>query len=126
MGGSGFLEGLTGGIQNAMQMRQAAQESQTKNQFLDLQMKEQKMKFEQMKLMNDYYAQHPELKEISFLPQDVQGMAYLPYLLAKMNGRGGAQPTAPTSSAGPAQPSQWQGPPFAMPEQPAEIGRAHV
>lgn len=123
MGGGDFIQGLTGGIQNAMQMRQQSVDNQMRADYMKTQKKLMDMQWKAAEMEEQWWNQQPEnIRGLKFMPKEAQtigmlmaGIMPLPGMAPAGGGTGAPPSPMPAPETAGAQPAGWGGPPMALP-----------
>ena len=123
MGGGDFIQGLTGGIQNAMQMRQQSVDNQMRAEYMKTQKKLMDMQWKAAEMEELWWNQQPaNIRGLKFMPKEAQtigmlmsGIMPLPGMAPVGGGGGTSTPPSPMPASAGAQPVGWGGPPMELP-----------
>ena len=123
MGGGDFIQGLTGGIQNAMQMRQQSVDNQMRAEYMKTQKKLMDMQWKAAEMEEQWWNQQPaNIRGLKFMPKEAQtigmlmsGIMPLPGMAPAGGGGGTGTPPSPMPASAGAQPAGWGGPPMELP-----------
>ena len=123
MGGGDFIQGLTGGIQNAMQMRQQSVDNQMRAEYMKTQKKLMDMQWKAAEMEEQWWNQQPaNIRGLKFMPKEAQtigmlmsGIMPLPGMAPVGGGGGTSTPPSPMPASAGAQPVGWGGPPMELP-----------
>ena len=123
MGGGDFIQGLTGGIQNAMQMRQQSVDNQMRAEYMKTQKKLMDMQWKAAEMEEQWWNQQPaNIRGLKFMPKEAQtigmlmsGIMPLPGMAPVGGGGGTSTPPSPIPAPAGAQPAGWGGPPMELP-----------